>query len=202
MKKLGYFPLSLIVLFLVGCSQSPKEVLLDSFEGELNKETVDFGSAEGSSVQVFADRDKKVCGDQSLKIEYNLKPTGYMWVSRGYNLDVKGAAKWQVHPKDVEWSKYNSVSVQMYGSNSNGVIALDLKDKGGEIWRFLIDDDFSGWKEIICPIIEFFPRSDWQPDIAEKNEILDFPLMSFQFEPRIFGVNEFYFDCFKLVNLK
>ena len=202
MKQAGYFSLCLIVLFLVGCSQSPKEVLLDSFEGALNKGTVDFGSAQGSLVQVFADKDKKICGEQSIKIKYNLKPSGYMWVSRGYNLDVEGAARWLVNPIDIKWSKYNSVSVQMYGSNSNGVIALDLKDKGGEIWRFLIDDDFSGWKEIICPIVEFFPRSDWQPDTAEKNEILDFPIMSFQFEPRIFGEQEFYFDCFKLVNLK
>ena len=202
MKNLRYVLVSLTLLFMFGCSQSPKELLLDSFEGKLNKETVDFGSAQGSSIKVAADRENKVCGEQSMKIEYDLKASGYMWVARGYNLDVKGAANWEVQPKDIEWSEYNSVSVQMYGSNSNGVIALDLKDSGGELWRFLIDDDFSGWKEIICPIGEFFPRSDWQPDTADKNEILDFPVMSFQREPRIFGKQAFCFDCFKLVDIK
>jgi hypothetical protein len=90
----------------------------------------------------------------------------------------------------------------MYGSNSSGVIAFDLKDKGGELWRFLIDDDFSGWKEVVCPLKEFFPRGDWQPETAERNEKLDFPVTSFQFEPRLPGKGAYYFDCVKLTYIK
>ena len=152
--------------------------------------------------KVSPDTSIKVCDAQSLKIEYELKPSGYMWIARGYNLDVKGAAAWLVKPEDVKWRSYYAVSIQMYGANSGGVIAFDLKDSGGEIWRFIIDDDFTGWKEVICPLKEFFPHKDWQPDQAVKNEIMDFPIRSFQFEPRLPGKGVYYFDCVKVIKKK
>jgi hypothetical protein len=115
---------------------------------------------------------------------------------------VKGAGKWIVEPKDIKWRAYNAISLQMYGSNSGGVVAFDIKDKGGEIWRYIIDDDFTGWKEITCRFKDFFLRRDWQPDSAEKNEMLDFPVMSFQFEPRLPGKGIYYFDCVRLIRAK
>lgn len=193
---------SLLSISIVGCSNAPSEVTIDSFEGPLTKETVDYGSSEGSSLKVEADTNIKICGAQSLKIEYELKPSGYMWIARGYNLDVKGAAKWEVLPQDIKWRAYNAVSLQMYGTNSGGVVAFDLKDKDGEIWRYIIDDDFTGWKEIICPFKDFFVRKDWQPEKAVKNEVMDFPVMSFQFEPRLPGKGVYYFDCVKLIRAK
>jgi len=194
--------ISLLIIGLIGCSKAPKKVMIDSFEGQIDKETVDYGAAEGSLLKVEADASIKMCGAQSLKIDYELKPSGYMWIARGYNLDVKGAAKWEVPPQDIKWRAYNAISLQMYGSNSGGVVAFDIKDKGGEIWRYIIDDDFTGWKEIICPFKDFFPRKDWQPDSAAKNETLDFPVMSFQFEPRLPGKGVYYFDCVKLLRVK
>ncbi len=172
-KMLLWLGLVSIVLVL-SCSQCPNEVLLDSFEGEISPKTVDFGSADNCLLKVTANKVLKVCGEQSLKIDYVLRPSGYMWIARGYNLDVKGAAKWNVSPQEINWKKYKIISLQMYGRNSEGVIAFDLKDSGGEIWRFLLDDDFAGWKEIACPINQFFPRKDWQPDTAEKNEVIDY----------------------------
>lgn len=189
-------------ILLAGCVNAPTEVIIDSFEGPLTKETVDYGASEGTSLKVEADTTIKICGNQSLKIEYELKPSGYMWIARGYNLDVKGAAKWEVLPQDVKWRSYNAISLEMYGTNSGGVVAFDIKDKGGEIWRYIIDDDFTGWKEITCPFKDFFVRKDWQPDSATKNETLDFPVMSFQFEPRLPGKGVYYFDCVKLVRIK
>jgi hypothetical protein len=115
---------------------------------------------------------------------------------------VKGAAKWNVEPKNIRWRKYNAISLEMYGSGSNGAVAFDIKDSGGEIWRYIIDDNFTGWKEIICPLKNFFARKDWQPDNATKNEILDFPIMSFQFEPRLPGKGVYYFGCVKLIRIK
>jgi len=194
--------ISLLIVGFMGCSSAPAEVTIDSFEGPLTKETVDYGASEGTSLKVEADTTIKICGAQSLKIEYELKPSGYMWIARGYNLDVKGADKWEVLPQDVKWRAYNAISLEMYGTNSGGVVAFDIKDKGGEIWRYIIDDDFTGWKEIICPLKDFFVRKDWQPDSATKNETLDFPVMSFQFEPRLPGKGVYYFDCVKLVRIK
>jgi len=198
MKRLFLLLVSVIFVFL-GCSQAPKEVMIDSFEGELNSKTVDFGSSKNSSIKIEASTDKKICGLQSMKLTYVLKPSGYMWAARGFNLDVKGAAQWMVNPKDVKWGKYKAISVDVYGTNSGAVIAFDIKDSGRELWRFLIDDDFTGWKEIICPFKQFFPRKDWQPQDSDNNEKLDFPIMSFQFEPRLPGKGTYYFDCVKLV---
>lgn len=125
-----------------------------------------------------------------------------MWIARGYDLDVEGAAAWLVSPQEIDWPKYNALKVSMYGGNSGGVVALDIKDSGGEMWRFLLDDDYQGWKEIVCPFEEFFPRKDWQPDDAKKNDIIDYPVKSFQFEPRLPGKGVFYFDCVKLGKVK
>jgi hypothetical protein len=202
MKLIDFITIVFIIFSLISCAQPPSELMLDSFEGPLTKETVDYGAAEGSSVKVEADTNIKVCDAQAMKIEYELKPSGYMWIARGYNLDVKGAAKWLLEPKDIKWKQYNAISIQMYGEGAGGVVAFDIKDAKGEIWRFIIDDDFTGWKEITCPFKDFFVRKDWQPDSAEKNEILDFPIMSFQFEPRLPGKGLYLFDCVKLIKVK
>jgi len=194
--------LLIFVVFLFGCTTSEKSVLLDSFEGAINQETVDFGVSEGSSLGVSGSKDIKSCGQQSLKVSYDLKPSGYMWIARGYGLDAKGAAAWEINPQDIDWNFYNAISVDVYGVNSGGFIAFDLKDKGGEIWRFLIEDDFEGWRSITCPLVEFFPRQDWQPETAEKNEIMDFPIMSFQFESFVLGSNNYYFDCVSLKRIR
>ncbi|UCG34765.1 MAG: hypothetical protein JSW17_04535 [Candidatus Omnitrophota bacterium] len=194
----------LMGLFLVfmGCQPMVEDLVIDSFEDTLNSKTVDFGAGEGSSVRVSASKEFKQCGEQSLKVEYNLRPSSYMWIARGYGLDVKGAAHWEVEPQEIAWKRYNAISVSMYGRNSGAVVAFDIKDAKGELWRFLLDDDFAGWKEISCLFKNFFVRSDWQPETAERNEILDFPIMSFQFEPRLPGRGVYYFDCIKLRRVK
>lgn len=189
-------------VILISCSSKNKELLIDSFEGKIDSTTVDFGASTSSSLKVEKDKNIKMCGEQSLKIIYELKPSGYMWVARGYNLDVKGAGRWEVHPKQINWQDYNALSMYMYGSGGGGVLAWDIKDKDNEMWRFLIDDDFKGWKEIVAPFSQFFVRKDWQPQEAKKNEQLDFPIMSFQFEPRMPGKGVYYFDCVRLKYIK
>lgn len=200
MKNLGLILLSVIIL--LGCSKAPSEVLLDSFEGDISDVTVDFGSSDNSSVKVTAEKNNYICGAQALKIDYDLKTSGYMWIARGYDLDVKGAACWEVEPKDVKWKKYNALSINMNGTNAGGVVAFDIKDAGGELFRFLLDDDKNGWKTVICPFEHFFPRKDWQPETAQINEKIDFPIKSFQFEPRLPGKGVYLFDCVKVIKLK
>ena len=202
MRTFYFVGMAVLLLFSVSCARTPQEGLIDSFEGEIGSKTVDFGSSPGSSLKVEADKNLKICEEQSMKLDYNLKPAGYMWVARGYGLDVKGADKWLISPEEINWKEDNAFSLYMYGRNSGGVVAFDLKDSGGEAWRFFLDDDFRGWKEIICPLDEFFPRADWQPEGATRNEVLDFPIMSFQFEPFMLGEGVYRFDCVKLVKIK
>jgi hypothetical protein len=62
---------------------------------------------------------------------------------------------------------------------------------------FLLDN-FQGWEKITCPFSEFFARGDWQPQNADKNAVLNFPVKSFQFEPRPDSgtkQGKLYFDC-------
>jgi len=201
MKRIGLFALFL-VFALASCVQA-QGLLIDDFEGEITggtDGTVDFGSGNGSSVNVSAASDIKNTGAQSLKVEFDAIPGGYMWVARGYGLDVKTAACWLIEPEDIDWSQYTAVAFYMHGENSNTKIAFDVKDAGGEMWRSIVEDNFTGWKQIVCSFDFLFARSDWQPNTADVNGTLDFPLKSFQFEPLAESKGVLYFDTVELVS--
>lgn len=186
-------------------AQEKKGVIVDDFEGDItggSSGTVDFGSGNSSSVNVSASKDIMHSGSQALKVEYEAIPGGYMWIARGFGLDVKGAACWQVVPQDINWKDFDAISFYMYGGNSKGNIAFDIKDNGNEMWRFIIEDNFSGWRQIVCLFADFFSRSDWQPNNADKNDTLDFPIKSFQFEPLPEAKGVLYFDTVELVQTK
>ena len=191
----------IIFLFLVGCGGAPRQLLLDDFEGPINggaSGTVDFGAGAGSTVEVSAAADIRYSGGQSLKIVYDAVPNGYMWIARGFGLDAKNAG-WLVKHDSIPWQKYSAFSFYMYGSNSKAKIAFDIKDDGNEYWRFMVDDNFTGWKQIVCPFKAFFARGDWQPQNADKNAVLNFPVKSFQFEPRPPAKGTVYFDRVELL---
>ncbi|MFA5089852.1 MAG: carbohydrate binding domain-containing protein [Candidatus Omnitrophota bacterium] len=202
-KGYWFFPILVFIFLLAGYSQARGEdLLLDDFQGVISggpQGTVDFGSGGGSTVEVSAATDIKRAKDQSLKVVYNAVAGGYMWIARGFGLDAKNA-RWLVKPEDVDWGKYKAISFYMYGSDSKVKIAFDIKDSGNEISRFLVEDNFKGWKKIICPFSDFFVRGDWQPDNADKNAKLDFPIKSFQFEPRPIAQGVVYFDCVELLS--
>ncbi|MBN1913736.1 MAG: hypothetical protein JW788_04980 [Candidatus Omnitrophica bacterium] len=188
MKKVLIFNCAFaFFLFLFAfLSFAQENLLLDDFEAAVSggwEGTVDFGAGNGSSVEVAASSEIKNTGNQSIKVTYDAQPDGYIYVAKGFNLDAVNAA-WLVKPEDIGWIRYGAISFYIYGSNSKVKVAVDLKDNGGEMWRFLVEDDFSGWKQIICPFNNFFARDDWQPNDAERNAELDFPIRSFQFEPR------------------
>ncbi len=184
---------------LTGCGLiTAPDLLLDSFEGEISPNTLDYGSSDNSQLTASASSEKRLCGEQSLNLSYDLQPGGYMWAGRGWGLDVEGASCWLVEPGQIEWEKYKAISVAVYGQSSGAMYAFDIRDKGGEIWRYLIDDDFQGWQEIVLPFKGFFARTDWQPDDAETTKTLDFPVKSYQFEPLLPGQRQVYFDCIKL----
>jgi len=202
MKRFRPFLIFVFILIMIGgCFAQTKDLLLDDFEGKIiggQDGTVDFGAGNGSTVEVVAANDIKYSGEQSLRVVYNAVAGGYMWIARGFDLDAKNA-NWLIKPQDIDWKNYNAFSFYMYGSDSKAKIAFDIKDNGNEMWRFMVEDNFKGWKRIICPFNEFFARGDWQPDSADKNANLDFPIKSFQFEPRPEAKGTVYFDYVELV---
>lgn len=194
-----------LVLTAIAYAQENNEVLLDDFEGVISggeNGTVDFGSGGGSTVEVSASGETKYHGQQALEVKFDAVSGGYMWVGRGYDLTVKGAGAWLLEPKDIDFTKFNAISFYMYGADTKAQIAIDIVDNGFEYWRYLIDDNFTGWKEFTIAFSDFFVRGDWQPDKADKNSELNFPVKVFQFEPRPEAKGRFYFDYVRLVNQK
>ncbi len=200
MSKVCYVVLSLLLFVATSCSAQEKVLLIDDFEGAISggpEGTVDYGAGNGSSVELTASTDIKHSGKQSIKVTFDAIQNGYMWIARGFGLDVKNAG-WLVKPEDIKWNDYNAISFYMYGSDSKTQVAFDIKDKGNEIWRFMTEDNFTGWKQIVCPFKDFVARDDWQPDNADKNGVLDFPIKSYQFEPRPEAKGTLYFDQVEL----
>ena len=200
MKRL--FLLVATVLFVTGiCFAEGKNLLVDDFEVSVSngpEGTVDFGAGNGSSVTVTAASDIKNGGNQSLKVVYDAVGGGYIYVARGSGLDAKNA-NWTLKPSDIKWEDYSAISFYVYGTDSKAKIAFDIKDNGGEIWRFITEDDFKGWKKVVCSFDKFAVRDDWQPQDAEKNGLIDFPIKVFQFEPLPGSKGTLYFDTVELV---
>jgi len=201
MKRI-FFLAAAVVLFAAGaCLAQGNNLLLDDFETSVSggpAGTVDFGAGNGSSVEVTAATDIKNSGNQSLKVVYDAVPGGYIYVARGFGLDAKNA-DWSIKPADIKWTQYSAISFYVYGSDSKAKIAFDIKDNGGEIWRFMTVDDSKGWKKVAASFDKFVVRDDWQPNDADKNGQLDFPIKVFQFEPLPGSKGTLYFDTVELV---
>ena len=203
MKKVVFLT-TVLVLLVAGAKSGWAEgnnLLLDDFETAVSSGpagTVDFGSGNGSTVEVNSATDIKHTGNQSLKVSYDAVGGGYIYVARGTGLDAKNA-QWALNPADVKWEDYSGISFYIYGTDSKAKIAFDIKDNGGEIWRFITDDDFKGWKKVVVSFDKFAVRDDWQPNDADKNGKIDFPIKVFQFEPLPGSKGTLYFDTVELV---
>jgi hypothetical protein len=177
------------------------ELLIDDFEGEISggeEGTVDFAAGNGSTVEVTASTEIKQSNAQVLKISFYAVSGGYMWVARGASLKAKNST-WLVKPEDIKWNDYSAFAFYMYGSDSKAEIAFDIEDRGGEFWRYLVQDDFKGWKQVVCKFSDFVYRTNWQPPMAQKNSQLDFPIKSYRWEPRPTAKGVVYFDEVKLL---
>lgn len=200
MKRSVYLAIVLALVLTTVCFAEQKFLLIDDFEGAISSGpagTIDFGTGNGSTLQVVASPENKQSGEQGIKVDFDAVEGSYMWIARGEGLDTDNAG-WLVKTEDIAWDKYDAISFYMYGTGSNAIIAYDIKDNGNEIWRFLVKDDFKGWKQILCAFNEFVMRDDWQPDSSDKNGQLDFPLKSYQFEPKPPSKGTLYFDAVAL----
>ncbi len=196
-----YLMLGMFLVFSGVSFAQEKGLLIDDFEGAISggvQGTVDFGAGGGSTVDVAASREIKYSGSQSLKVAFDAVSGGYMWIARGFGLDAKNAG-WLVKPEDIKWKDYSAISFYMMGTGSQVQVAFDIKDNSGELWRFMVTDDFKGWKQVVCKFADFTDRSDWQPDSADKNGVLDFPIKSYQWEPRPVSKGTLFFDDVQLL---
>jgi len=151
-KKLNWFSFGIIAIFIAGAYvnfriSEPKILMIDDFEGEISSMSVDYGAGAGSQIQVSASKEIKYHGEQAIKVEHEAVSGGYMWLARGYRLDVKGADRWLEKPTKIDWSKYQALSFYMYGENSGAMLAVDIIDQEFEYFRFIVRDDFLGGRK-------------------------------------------------------
>ena len=201
MKKIGFLTIALVLIVTGACWAEGNNLLIDDFERAISggaDGTVDFGSGNGSTVAVTAAVDIKNSGNQALKVVYDATSGGYIYVATGTGLHAKNA-NWLINPSEIKWEEYTGVSFYIYGTDSKARIAFDIKDSGGEIWRFVTDDDSKGWKKVMVSFDKFIVRDDWQPDGADKNGKIDFPIKVIQFEPLPESKGTLYFDTVELV---
>ncbi|MFA4990246.1 MAG: carbohydrate binding domain-containing protein [Candidatus Omnitrophota bacterium] len=200
MKKI--FLAIALVLGVTGFCLAAEDLLIDDFEitavSTGPEGTVDFGAGNGSAVNVSAATDIKNTGEQSLKVDFDAGNGGYIYVARGKGLDARNA-NWPIEPEDIQWQEYKGFSFYLYGTDSKAKIAFDIKDNGDELWRFVVVDDFKGWKKVVCNFDKFVVRDDWQPGTADKNAKIDFPIKIFQLEPLPSAKGTLYFDTVALV---
>ena len=190
-------------MFLAACFHRPlKPLVLDDFEDSCGPACIDYGAGNGSKVKVSFSSQVFYSGKKSLKIEYQGTPSGYIYVARGYGLTNKKAASWLVKPQKIAWKRYEGFSFYLYGEGKGIMIAFDIKDKNNEMFRCLLKDNKKGWQKVVCPFNKFFSRTDWQPDNAVADGKIDFPVMSFQFEPRTSKSGLIYIDKVELLPAK
>jgi hypothetical protein len=183
-------------------------LLIDSFEGKIGVDSVDYGSSSNSSAVVKAASAFSRCGNNAIQLDYALQPSGYVYFARGDGLHYQSdsstwmtaRAGWIVPPDKIQWDRYGAFSIYIRGDQTVKV-AVDLKDSGGELWRHFVTLRGKGWKTFQIPFNKFSVRTDWQPPQAKLNRKMDFPMTSFQVEPKTPGKGTLYVDCVKLVEL-
>ncbi len=202
MKRAVFIATAMFLGFTGMSLAADSDLLVDDFEivsvTTGPQGTVDFGAGNGSTVSVVGATDIKNTGKQSLKVDFDAANGGYIYVARGKGLDAANA-NWQINPEDLRWEEYQGFSFYMYGTDSKAKVAFDIKDNGDELWRFVVVDDFKGWKKVVCNFNKFVVRDDWQPAGADKNGKIDFPIKIFQFEPLPSAKGTLYFDTVELV---
>lgn len=200
-RRIGWF--FIFFLFFVtsiSAQETSRVFLLDDFEGDITTGfagTVDVAAENGARVEVSADTQNKVSGEQSLKIVYEAVTGGEIHVGRGYQLDAKAAGQWTDVPEEINWQQYGALSVWMLGEGQEAVIAFDIKDARGKVFRFLLMDDQTGWKQEICPFDQFKPvDGEWVSTPEEGFPV--FPLMSFQLKPMAIAQGTILVDAVSL----
>lgn len=105
-------------------------------------------------------------------------------------------------PKDqvFDWSSFRALSLWVFGTNSGQMFVVELNDKGEEHFRSpLITDDFTGWKQIVIPFEEFASRQDWQPENADIDLDITWPIKDFQPFASVGGAGYILIDLIEVI---
>jgi beta-glucosidase len=194
-KSVGFLALVITLTFLAGCASESKKatakeegskeakpvaesILITDFE-DSSQELITYAGPQSKVTAVYSTEQAK-SGKQSAKVTHNTK-------------DWAGALV--VVPKEKgNWTGMKTYRMWVYGSGSNSKFYVDLEDAQKEQFRYVLTDDFKGWKEIVIPLSDFKWRTDWQAPDAVLNKKFDFPMMTVQFCTANLANCTLYFD--------
>jgi beta-glucanase (GH16 family) len=158
------------------------ELLVDDFETGLPLGQDAFGNAIGyvpwgdspenvilSATQLIADSalalpDSFESANTVLTVTYDINAWG------GFTHVFTDGTHWTTQ----DWREHNAFSLWLYGSNTGGIIQVEIHDNrnpgmtGDTAERFFYQlvDDYDGWQQFTIPFHLFARRTDWQPDGA------------------------------------
>jgi hypothetical protein len=105
-------------------------------------------------------------GKQALKIDYETASWAGTVLSPGKE---KG-----------NWTGMTTFKLWVKGGNSGNKFELQLQDAQDELFITRVQDNFTGWKQLVIPLSEFKHRNDYQNPTAKSNEAIDYPLRNIQ----------------------
>jgi len=133
-------------------------------------------------------------GNYALKVDYGVGPGGWA----GIETHFAGSQN---------WSPFQRISFEFYGTNSGATIRFEILDNRGwgnntdtaERFEYKFSDNFNGWRTFNLPWNNFVHRSDWQPEGAPNDGFGLATIWGFNISP-VNGYGSFQVDEIKLIN--
>jgi len=210
-KGLGTLLAALLLALMMSpaAAQDDADFVVDDFEGGFNMTIASDGSGVGfvawgdtgenvalsvrqlAPFSKLAVPGKNEAANNVLSVAYDIGSWG------GFTHAFTDGVDWT----SQDWTAYNALSFWMYGTETDGIIQMDIFDNRSgpgdtaERWYYRLDDTFGGWKQFTIPFELFQRRTDFQPNGAPDdglglNEVAGY---AFGF-PAGAGAHVIYFD--------
>jgi hypothetical protein len=138
----------------------------------------------------------------SIKSKYatNIKHEGKHSLYLQCNSKIWATSTISLTDKNNNWENYNYLSLWVYSNNLIQFFDIIIPDSQDESFTYRILGIQKGWNDIVIPISDFKPKSDWQPEKAILNGIIDFPIKGLTFfSTSTKGNFNLYFDQIELI---
>ena len=210
-KGLGMLVVALMLTLALSpiTAQDNANLVVDDFEGSFNTFVTDEGSGVGFvpwgdagenttlSVRQLAPFSKMAVPGKNqssnnvLAVGYDISSWG------GFTHAFTDGVVWT----SQDWTAYNAVSFWIYGTETDGIIQMDIFDNRGgagdtaERWYYRLTDDFGGWVQFTIPFELFQRRTDFQPNGAPNDGLGLNEVSGYAFGlPAGAGAHVVYFD--------
>jgi hypothetical protein len=138
----------------------------------------------------------------SIKSKYaaNIKHEGKHSLYLHCNSKIWATSTISLNDKNNNWENYNYLSLWVYSNDLIQFFDIIIPDSQDESFNYRVLAIQKGWNEIVVPINDFKPKSDWQPEKAILNGSIDFPIKGLTFfSTSTKGNFNLYFDQIEII---